>query len=56
MRTNSVANIDNSANKIIDNTLWGILCTGSPSNPLIFGTVGTVSGNGKGQISCKVSP
>lgn len=59
MRTNSVAYFDNSGNQIINNTGWGILCTGSPSNPLIYeplGTPGTVSGNGKGQISCKVSP
>ncbi len=56
MRTNSVASFGNAGNKIINNTGWGIFCTGSPSNPLIFGTIGTVSGNGKGQISCKVSP
>lgn len=56
MRTNSVALFGNSANKIIDNSGWGILCTGSPSNPLIYGTVGTVSGNKAGRIDCKTSP
>ena len=59
MRTNSVASFRNSGNQIINNTGWGILCTGSPSNPLIYaeiGTFGTVSGNGLGNISCNVSP
>jgi hypothetical protein len=56
MRTNSVATFSNSGNQIINNTSWGILCTGSPSVPLIFGTVGTVSGNGSGQIGCNTSP
>jgi hypothetical protein len=56
MRTNSVATFGNSGNKIINNTGWGILCTGSPSNPLIYGTVGTVSGNESGQIACNTSP
>ena len=56
LRTNSVATLNNSGNQIINNTGWGILCTGSPSNPLIFGTVGTVSGNGSGQIACNSSP
>ncbi|MGH7045441.1 MAG: right-handed parallel beta-helix repeat-containing protein [Stellaceae bacterium] len=56
LRTNSVALFGNSANKIIDNSGWGILCTGSPSNPLIYGTVGTVSGNKAGRIDCKTSP
>jgi Right handed beta helix region len=59
LRTNSVAIFNNSGNQIINNSGWGILCTGSPSNPLIYeeaGTVGTVSGNGAGQIACNVSP
>jgi hypothetical protein len=59
LRTNSVTVLDNSLNQIINNTGWGILCTGAPSNPLIYeplGTPGTVSGNGAGQISCNVSP
>lgn len=59
MRTNSVATFENSGTKIISNTGWGILCSGSPSNPLIYSTIGsfgTVSGNGAGQISCNVSP
>jgi len=59
LRTNSVAFFDNSSNQIINNTGWGIFCTGAPSNPLIYeplGTVGTVSGNGAGQIHCNVSP
>jgi hypothetical protein len=59
MRTNSVARFGNSLNQIISNTGWGILCTGTPSNPLIFeplGTPGTVSGNGAGQIHCNASP
>jgi hypothetical protein len=56
MRTNSVALFGNAGNQIINNTLWGILCAASPANPLIFGTVGTVSGNGSGQVSCRTSP
>jgi hypothetical protein len=59
MRTNSVAVFANSLNQIINNSGWGLLCTGAPSNPLIYspiGTFGTVSGNGAGQISCNVSP
>jgi hypothetical protein len=56
LRTNSVAIFNNSGDQIINNTQWGILCTGSPSNPLIYGTVGTVSGNGSGQIGCNTSP
>jgi hypothetical protein len=59
MRTNSIATFENPATQIISNTGWGILCTGAPSNPLIystFGGFGTVSGNGKGQISCNVAP
>jgi hypothetical protein len=56
MRTNSVAKFNNSGNQIINNTNWGILCAASPANPLIFGTVGNVSGNGSGQIGCRTSP
>jgi hypothetical protein len=59
MRTNIVALLRNASNQIINNTGWGVLCTGAPSNPLIYeplGTPGTVSGNGAGQISCNVSP
>jgi len=59
LTTNSVADSDNTANRIINNTGWGIFCTASPANPLIYepiGTFGTVSGNGKGQIACNVSP
>jgi len=57
LRTNSVALFENSGNQIINNTGWGILCTGPPSNPLILElALGTVSGNKAGQISCKVSP
>jgi len=55
----SVALFGNSSNQIINNTGCGILCTGAPSNPLIYsliGTFGTVSGNGAGQIACNVSP
>jgi hypothetical protein len=54
--TNSVAKFNNAGNQIINNTRWGILCTGSPSNPLIYGAVGAVSGNGAGQISCNFAP
>lgn len=56
MRTNSVANLGSSSNKITGNAGWGILCTGAPSNPLIFGAIGMVTGNTKGQIACKVAP
>jgi len=56
LQTNSVGSFASSANQIVKNTGWGIFCTGSPSNPLIKGTVGTVTGNGAGQISCNVSP
>jgi hypothetical protein len=59
MRTNSVAVLANSLNQIINNSGWGLLCTGAPSNPLIYspiGTFGTVSGNGAGQIQCNISP
>ncbi|MBV8121204.1 MAG: hypothetical protein JO081_14860 [Alphaproteobacteria bacterium] len=59
LRTNSVAIFNNSGNQIINNTGSGILCTDSPSNPLIYeeaGTIGTVSGNAAPQVSCNVSP
>jgi hypothetical protein len=36
------------------------LCDGPPANPLIAigpaGTIGTVSGNGAGQIACNLAP
>jgi parallel beta helix pectate lyase-like protein len=54
--TNSVAKFNNVSNQIINNGGWGILCSGAPSNPLIYGAVGTVSGNAAGQISCNVAP
>jgi hypothetical protein len=56
LKTNSVGYFNNPANKIIGNTGWGILCDGTPANPLITGTIGTVSGNGAGQISCNTAP
>jgi hypothetical protein len=56
LQANSVGYFNNSGNQIINNTGWGILCTGSPSNPLINGTIGTVSGNGSGQIACNTAP
>lgn len=56
LRTDSIGSFASSANKITGNAGWGILCTGAPSNPLIFGAIGTVTGNTKGQIACKVAP
>ena len=56
LQTDSVSGFASSANQIIGDTGWGVRCTGAPSNPMIYGTVGTVSGNKAGQISCKVSP
>jgi Periplasmic copper-binding protein (NosD) len=58
LQANSVGSFASSSNQITNNSGWGILCTGSPSNPLISGTVGTVSGNTTGQTStlCKTSP
>jgi hypothetical protein len=50
--TNSVASFGNSGNQIINNGNWGILCAGSPSDPLGNGSPGTVSGNTSGQIAC----
>ena len=60
LKTNSVGFFNNSGNQIVSNSGWGILCDGSPANPLIAigpaGTIGTVSGNGAGQISCNIAP
>ena len=60
LKTNSVGFFNNAGNKIVSNSGWGILCDGSPANPLIgigtAGTIGTVSGNGAGQISCNIAP
>ena len=59
-RTNSLAIFTNAGNQITGNTGWGVLCIGSSSNPLLYqplGTLGTVSGNGSGQVSpaCNVA-
>jgi hypothetical protein len=60
LKTNSVGFFNNAGNQIVSNTGWGILCDGPPANPLIAiglaGTIGTVSGNGAGQISCNIAP
>jgi hypothetical protein len=60
LKTNSVGFFNNAGNKIVSNSGWGILCDGSPANALIAigiaGTIGTVSGNGAGQISCNIAP
>jgi hypothetical protein len=60
LKTNSVGFFNNAGNQIVSNSGWGILCDGPPANPLIAigiaGTIGTVSGNGAGQISCKIAP
>jgi hypothetical protein len=60
LKTNSVGFFFNAGNKIVNNSGWGILCDGPPANPLIAigtaGTIGTVSGNGAGQISCNIAP
>ena len=60
LKTNSVGFFNNAGNKILNNSGWGILCDGPAANPLIAigpaGTIGTVSGNGAGQISCNVAP
>ena len=60
LKTNSVGFFNNAGNQIVSNSGWGILCDGSPANPLIAigtaGTIGTVSGNGAGQISCNIAP
>ncbi|HEV2302389.1 MAG TPA: hypothetical protein VGR91_12545 [Stellaceae bacterium] len=52
LTNNSVASSGNSANQIIDNGQWGILCAGAPNNPLASGTFGTISGNAAGQNNC----
>ena len=56
LKTNSVGYFNNAGNQIVSNSGWGILCDGAPANPLIAGTIGTVSGNGAGQISCNMAP
>jgi len=60
LKTNSVGFFNNAGNQIVGNSGWGILCDGPPANPLIAigpaGTIGTVSGNGAGQISCNLAP
>jgi hypothetical protein len=56
LKTNSVGFFNNAGNQIVSNSGWGILCDGAPANPLIAGTIGTVSGNGAGQISCNMAP
>jgi hypothetical protein len=56
LKTNSVGFFNNAGNQIVHNSGWGILCDGAPANPLIAGTIGTVSGNGAGQISCNTAP
>jgi hypothetical protein len=56
LKTNSVGFFNNAGNQIVSNSGWGILCDGPPANPLIAGTIGTVSSNGAGQISCNMAP
>ncbi len=56
VETNSVASFFNSGSQILNNTGWGIVCDGAPANPLYGGYTPTVSGNGKGQISCNKAP
>jgi hypothetical protein len=60
LKTNSVGYFNDAGNQIVSNSGWGILCDGPPANPLIAiglaGTVGTVSGNGAGQIACNIAP
>ena len=60
LKTNSVGYFNDPGNQIVSNSGWGILCDGTPANPLIAiglaGKIGTVSGNGTGQISCNIAP
>jgi hypothetical protein len=60
LKTNSVGFFNDAGDRIVSNSGWGILCDGPPANPLIAiglaGTIGTVSGNGAGQISCNLAP
>jgi hypothetical protein len=61
LKTNSVGLFNNNGNQIVSNGGWGILCDGLPANPLIAigpaaNTIGTVSGNGAGQIACNTAP
>ena len=60
LKTNSVGYFNDAGNKIVSNSGLGILCDGPPANPLIAiglaGTIGTVSGNGAGQVACNIAP
>ena len=61
LKTNSVGVFNNDGNQIVSNSGWGILCDGPLANPLIAigltaTKIGTVSGNGAGQISCNTAP
>jgi hypothetical protein len=61
LKTNSVGLFNNDGNQIVSNNGWGILCDVPPANPLIAigpaaTKIGTVSGNGAGQISCNIAP
>ena len=61
LKTNSVGYFNNDGNQIVSNSGWGILCDGPLANPLIAigptaTKIGTVSGNGAGQISCNTAP
>jgi len=60
LKTNSVGFLNDTGDQIVSNSGWGILCDGAPANPLIAigpaGTIGTVSGNGAGQIACNIAP
>jgi hypothetical protein len=61
LKTNSVGVFNNDGNQIVSNSGWGILCDGPPANPLIAigpaaTKIGTVSGNGAGQIACNLAP
>jgi hypothetical protein len=59
LKTNSVGFFNNAGNQIVSNSGWGILCDGSPASPLFAigpAGIGTVSGNGAGQISCNMAP
>lgn len=56
LKTNSVAQFGDSGDQVINNTGWGILCDGTPANPLYRGYAPTVTGNGAGQISCNQAP
>jgi hypothetical protein len=55
VQSNSVAGFSSSGNQIINNKGFGIFCAKPPGDPLIIGTVGTVSGNVLGQNNCSVA-